>query len=131
MKYVFGASGAVETELAFGTLHISSNEEIGFRPFQLLVSSIVGCSGGLLKTILEKKKIQYDSIEMDVKVERNPEEANKITKIALHFIVYGENLKEETLQKSLNLAMKNCSMAQSVKGAIEIVETIEKREKTV
>ncbi|MDA3129858.1 OsmC family protein [Aliibacillus thermotolerans] len=85
MKFNFKDSGALEAEFEYGKLDISSNSELGFRPVQLLVSSLVGCSGGLLKKVMEKKRIAFDTIKMEVEIERNEEEANKVTKIVLHF----------------------------------------------
>lgn len=129
MKFNFKDSGALEAEFEYGKLDISSNSELGFRPVQLLVSSLVGCSGGLLKKVMEKKRVAFDTIKMEVEIERNEEEANKVTKIVLHFIVFGKNLSISKVQKSLDLAIKNCAMIQSVNSAIEVVETIEVREK--
>ncbi|GFZ90076.1 osmotically inducible protein C [Compostibacillus humi] len=128
MKFKLSQTGAFEAEFEYGKIEISSNTELGFRPLQLLVSSLAGCSGGLLKKVLEKKRITFDSIEIETDIERNEKEANKVTKIALHFIVYGINLNLTQVQKSLDLAVKNCAMIHSVNSAIEVVETIEVRE---
>lgn len=128
MKFQLGETGAFNTTVEYGTLDISGNSELGFRPYQLLVSSIAGCSGGVLRRVLEKKRIAFDTIEIEAEVERNEKEANRITRIALHFIVYGKDLDLKQVQKSLEVSSKNCSMVQSVKDAIEIIETIEVRE---
>jgi putative redox protein len=127
MKFHVGENGEVQGDFEYGKLDISSNPEIGFRPVQLLISSLAGCSGGVLKKVLEKKRISFDSIEIESDIERNEEEANRVTKIALHYIVSGKNLDLYKVQKSLELAVKNCAMVQSVKDAIKIVETIEVR----
>lgn len=128
MKFNLGETGAFEAEFEYGKIDISSNAELGFRPVQLLVSSLAGCSGGLLKRVLEKKRIVFDTIEIEADIERNEKEANKVTKINLHFIVFGDNLSQKQVQKSLELAVKNCSMIQSINSAIEVIETIEVRE---
>lgn len=125
MKYRLTETGAFQTELEYGTLTISGNSELGFRPFQLLVSSIAGCSGSVFKKILEKKKIAYDEIEIDARVERDEKQANKVTKIELQFTVIGQNLDIEQLEKSLHIASKNCSMVQSVKDAITVIEKVQ------
>lgn len=128
MLFKLGETGAFESEFDYGKLNISSNTEIGFRPVHLLVSSIAGCSGGVFKRILEKKRIGFDTIHIEADVERNKKEVNRVTKIALHYIVYGKNLDLSQVQKSLDLAMKNCSMVETVKNSIDIVETVEVRE---
>ncbi|MDY0395789.1 hypothetical protein RWE15_16945 [Virgibacillus halophilus] len=45
---------AMETTVGFGDLVISANDELGYRPFQLMVASIVGCSGSVFKKNPEK-----------------------------------------------------------------------------
>lgn len=128
MKFQLQQSGAFEAELQHGKINISSNTEIGFRPVELLVSSIAGCSGGMLKTILGKRRIDFESIEIEAEIERNEKEAYKVTKVALHYIVYGKNLSLTKVQQSLDIAVKNCAIVQSVNNSIEIIETIEVRE---
>lgn len=128
MKFKLSESGAFRGNFEFGELSVSGNSEIGFRPFQLLVSSIVGCSGSVFRTVLDKKRISYDTIEIEASVERDEQKANKVTKIELHFIIEGKNLNLDQLQKSLIVSLKNCAMVQSVIDAITIEETIEIRE---
>lgn len=125
MKFTMTDTGTFKSAFEFGELTVSGNAEIGFRPFQLLVASIGGCTASVFRKVLEKKRIAYTNMEFTAAVERNPDEADKVTKISIHFIVTGEGLSLEQIQKSLAVASKNCSMSQSVKGAIEIVETVE------
>lgn len=114
-----------KANVEYGELHVAGNEEYGFRPYQLMVASIAVCSGGVLRTILEKKKLKVDDITIDTDVLRNAEKANRIEKISIHYTIKGENLKEDQIQKAIHLANKNCPMAQSVAGSIEIEETFE------
>ncbi|WP_456272065.1 OsmC family protein [Bacillus sp. AK031] len=117
--------GGFYTDLPFGKLEVSGNEEFGFRPYQLMVSSLAVCSGGVLRKILEKQRIAFEDISISADVIRNEEEANKIESVKLHFVIKGEGLKEEKLQKAMDLTRKNCSMVQSVIGSIEVEETFE------
>jgi putative redox protein len=117
--------GGFVTDLSYGQLDISGNEEYGFRPYQLMVSSIAVCSGGVLRKILEKQRISFEDISIIAEVTRNEEKANRIEKVALHFTITGDNLKEEKIQKAMELTRKNCSMVQSVIGSIEVEETFE------
>jgi|SRR5690625_4305866 len=124
MKYEFH-EGKVTTELGFGTLNISSDDTKGFRPFQLLVSSVAACSGAVFKRVLEKRRIDYDSFTIDASVERNEKQANRIEIIQLIFKVSGQDLNREQLEKSLAISSRNCAMVRSVKDSIKIVEKIE------
>jgi putative redox protein len=114
-----------KTEFEYGELHIAGDEAYGFRPYQLLVSSIAVCSGGVLRKVLEKKRLHVEDMAIRADVTRNENEANRIEKIHLHFIIKGENLNQEKVAKSLEVARKNCPMVRSVEGSIEITETFE------
>lgn len=124
MWYKMREEEGFETDLEYGKLIISGNEELGYRPFQLLVSAVAVCSGGVLRKVLTKKRISFEDIQIHAEVERNDAEAGRIEKIHLHFVVKGQ-LSETQLQKSLEVTRKNCSMVQSVKDSIEVTESYE------
>lgn len=125
MKFEMTEHGfATETE--FGTLEISSNEEKGFRPYQLMVSSIAACTGGVMRKILEKKRMPVKSITIEVKeVIRSNDGASRLEKIHYHIIVEADGLTNEKMPKLMDLTHKNCSMYQSVIGSIDIEQTYE------
>ncbi|MFG6118854.1 OsmC family protein [Thalassobacillus sp. B23F22_16] len=121
----FMRENGIRTQLEYGELNISSNEEFGFRPYQLMVSSIVGCSVGVYRKILDKQRVKYEDIKVTVDVTRNPDVANRIEKVAIHYIVKGHNISRDKLQKNLEIARNNCSMVQSVKDSIDVQETVD------
>lgn len=124
MELNFTDTGA-KTVADYGELIISGDETKGFRPFQLMVASIASCSGFVLKQILEKQRIEIDSLSVQTSVERNEADANKIEKITLHYIIKGTDLDRDRMDKNLALSRKNCSMVRSVETSIKIIETIE------
>ena len=115
-----------ETNLEFGKLTISGDETKGFRPYQLLVSSLVGCSGGVLRKVCEKMRMPVEEMEIDVvEVVRNPEEASRLEKVHIHFILKGSNLDATKMERAMALTKKNCSMVRSVDQSMEVIETFE------
>lgn len=114
-----------ETSVEFGTLQISGDAEYGYRPFQLLVSSVAVCSGGVLRKVLERMRMSYEDISVQAKVTRVEEEANRVSDIHLHFVIKGRELSQEKVEKALKVTRKNCSMVQSVKDSINITESFE------
>ncbi|MFC5713236.1 OsmC family protein [Thalassorhabdus alkalitolerans] len=124
MKFIMQEQG-FSTETEFGSLQISGNEKYGFRPYQLLVSSIAVCSGGVLRKVLEKKRIEVRDITVDADVTRNNEGAQEIQKVHLHFVINAPNANDEQIKKSLEVTRKNCSMVQSVQESIHITESFE------
>lgn len=123
MEYLF-KEDRVEANLSHGTLIVSRDEKIGFRPYELLVSSIAGCSGSVFKQIFEKQRMDVKEFKITTEVERNEEKANRVGKIILTFHLKGTDLNEQKLRKNLTISQKHCSMVQSVQGAITIEEKL-------
>lgn len=112
------------TQLEYGELQVSGDAQYGFRPYQLLVSSVAVCTGGVLRKILEKQKVEFSDITIKADFKRNDKGAEEVTAIHLNIAITGSNLREEKLKKAMHLAHKNCSMTQSVKGCIEVTESL-------
>ncbi|MCM3573662.1 OsmC family protein [Mesobacillus subterraneus] len=113
------------TETGFGRLDVAGDDQYGFRPYQLLVSSVAVCSGGVLRKVLEKMRMDIKDIHIQADAERVEEEANRVSKITVHFRISGNNLDGKKIEKAMALTRKNCSMVQSVVGSIEVEETFE------
>ncbi|MGO1060873.1 OsmC family protein [Planococcus sp. FY231025] len=124
MKFSMTENG-FSGDLPYGELNVSTNEEFGFRPYQLLVASIAVCSGGIIRKILEKKRMPAEDIQVEVKeIVRIDEEAGRVAKVHLHFIIRGD-VDPSKMQGILELTHKNCSMVRSVENSMEVVETYE------
>lgn len=123
MKFQF-TNGKFETQFGDERLTIARNNEEGIRPFQLLISSMAGCSGLVFNQIIEKQRIELDEFYISADYERNEAESNRVEKIILTFHVKGKDLNEEKLQRNLQLTRKNCAMIRSVDDSIEIIEQL-------
>ncbi len=124
MKFTMTENGFAG-DLPFGTLNVSTNEEFGFRPYQLMVASLAICSAGVLRKVLEKKRTPAEDIQVEVKeIVRVDEEAGRIAKVHLHFIIKGD-INESKMDLNLELTRKNCSMVRSVEDSMEVIETYE------
>lgn len=113
------------TETSFGRLDVAGDDAHGFRPYQLLVSSIAVCSGGVFRKVLEKMRMEIKDIHIKADADRVEAEANRVSRITVHFRIEGKNLDEKKIEKAMVLTRKNCSMVQSVIGSIEVEETFE------
>ncbi|HSO57375.1 MAG TPA: OsmC family protein [Paenisporosarcina sp.] len=108
-------------DLGFGSLPISPNDTIGYRPYELFVSSLIGCSGTLLGNILKKKRVEHKKIEMIVSSVRNPDRANRIEQLSITaYVQSDQSLSEQNALKIADLVIKNCGMIQSVIETIDL-----------
>lgn len=113
-------------QLEYGFLPISPNTEMGYRPMELFVSSLTGCSTSVLANILEKKRIDYKRMDVIVSAIRNTEEANRIEQLTFNVAVQTDTEdKQKQAEKIAGLVLKNCGMIQSVIGSIDIHYQIE------
>lgn len=122
MELIMEENGFV-TSVEYGELHISGESQYGFRPYQLMVASIAGCSAGVLRKVLTKMRLEFHDIKISTRVERNEEKANRIEKVHLHFVIQGASLRQDKVEKAIAVARKNCSMVQSVKDSIQVTES--------
>ena len=119
-------NGKLIGHLEYGFLPISPNIEMGYRPMELFVSSLTGCSTSVLANILAKKRIDYKRIDVQVSAVRNSEEANRIEQLTFNVAVQTDSEdKQKQAEKIAGLVLKNCGMIQSVIGSIDIQYQIE------
>lgn len=100
-------------------LPISGTGELGYRPSQLFTSAIAGCFGEMLIHVCRKKRISYEGMTITPEMTRAGA-VNKISCIHLHILFEDINTSDEQIDKVITLALKHCSMVQSVKGSIDI-----------
>lgn len=105
----------------YGQLDVSPDDSSGYRPYELFVSSMIGCSGAILRKILTKKKQPFTSIKAEISSVRNSEAANRIEQLSVTaFVVTEKPLSNEQEEKIAQLVIDNCGMLQSVKGSIDL-----------
>ncbi len=120
----------INGELQFSSISISPNESYGYRPYELFISAIIGCSGSLLRNILKKQRYTFELIEMEVTTKRNPNHANRIEKLSIISSVKSDrSIDPKQAEKIANLVIKNCGMLQSVNQTIDISFVIQSVER--
>jgi len=93
----------------------------GFRPMQLLLSAIGGCSAIDVISILKKQKQVITDFEIEVEGDREKiEDYSLWRKIVLHFIIKGE-VEPEKANKAVKLSLdKYCSVSKTLEPTATI-----------
>lgn len=96
-------------------------ENLGFRPMQLLLAAIGGCSTIDIVGILKKQRQEIEDIRITVDGEREPNvEPSLFQTIHVHFELTG-NLDEEKVRRAVDLSMqKYCSVAKTLEKTATI-----------
>jgi putative redox protein len=98
----------------------SGGADSAARPVEVLLSSLGGCTGMDVISVLRKKKTEPTSLKIEIDDERAPEYPKVITKIHLTYRVIGD-VPEENLVKAIELSLaKYCPIANTLGGVSEI-----------
>lgn len=90
------------------------------RPVEVLLSSLGGCTGMDVISILRKMKTEPRSLQIELQDERAPDYPKVIQKIHLIYKVTGE-VPEENLIKAIEMSLaKYCPIANTLSGVSEI-----------
>lgn len=96
-------------------------EDKGFRPMQMLLAALGGCSTIDIVSILKKQRQPVEDIGITVEGERESGvEPSLFKDIHVHFTLTG-NLDEDKVRKAVDLSMeKYCSVAKTLEKTATI-----------
>lgn len=116
-----GQSGSGHTIMMDGPEEVGGRN-LAARPMEMLLMGLGGCSTFDVVSILKKSRQSVTGCEVEIRSERADTEPKVFTKIDLHFIVTGENLKESAVQRAVSLsAEKYCSASIMLERAGVVV----------
>jgi putative redox protein len=112
-------------------IHIDAATEAGgngqgFRPMQLLLAGLGGCSGIDVISILKKQKQPLVDIAITVTGEREKGVVPSLfTETHVHFLLTGD-LDEEKVRKAVSLSVeKYCSVARTLEKTARVTHSFE------
>lgn len=97
-------------------------QNLGPRPMEMLLLGLGGCTSFDVMSILKKSRQDVTDCVAEITAERADEVPSVFTKIHVHFIVKGNNLKENLVKRAVSLsAEKYCSASIMLeKAGVEI-----------
>jgi putative redox protein len=88
----------------------SGGRNIGFRPMEMLLLGMGGCTAFDVVMILEKGREKVTSLEIELEAERAETEPKVFTRIKLIYKLKGKNLKPASVERAIKLSEeKYCS----------------------
>lgn len=99
---------------------------MGIRPMEMLLLGVGGCSSFDVVQILQKGRNNIVNCVTEVTAERVDAVPSVFSKIHLHFIVSGHDLKASIVERAVKLsAEKYCSASIMLSKAVEITHDFE------
>ncbi|AFN73967.1 OsmC/Ohr family protein [Melioribacter roseus P3M-2] len=98
--------------------------DAAIRPKELILIALGGCTGSDVAVILKKKKVKFDSFEMNIKAEVQETHPQVFTKIHLEYVFYGKDIPKEAVERAIELSQKTyCSVTAMLQKSVEITHS--------
>ena len=99
-----------------GNLMINDGEdsdEIAYKPKALMLSSLAGCSGLDVASLIKKMRLKVERFYIDVEAELTDEHPKYYHKVAITYHFFGPELDKDKLQKAIDLSVeKYCGVME-------------------
>jgi putative redox protein len=99
---------------------------LGFRPLELILAGLAGCTGMDVISILRKKRQQVTDYRVEVWGTQETDYPHAYTDISLRHIVTGEAVSEDAVKRAIQLSEdKYCPAYAMLSKAATITSTFE------
>jgi putative redox protein len=100
-----------ESDNPRGQLMMDASEEFGgtnsgLAPKAMMLSSLAGCSGLDVVSVLNKMKVKIDDFKMVIEGELTEEHPKYYHKVTVDYHFYGKDLKEKKIKKAVDLSIE-------------------------
>jgi putative redox protein len=102
-------------------------ENDGFRPPELLLIGLAGCTGMDVISVLTKKRQQVTAFEVKVHAERAEKDPQAFTSFAVEYVVTGKNIDPAAVKRAVELSETTyCGVMATLRhaGPVELTTTI-------
>ena len=126
IKAVNTGGMAFEVEQNGHTFWLDASPSVGGTnkgplPKPLMLSSLAGCTGMDVASILSKMKMPYDSMTIEIDANLTDQHPKVYDKIHLKYIFKGDNLDLGKIEKAINLSQdKYCGVTAMLAKTAEI-----------
>ncbi len=104
----------------------NGGRNLGIRPMEMILLGVGGCSSFDVVQILQKGRHNIVDCLTEISAERVDTIPSVFSKIHLHFVVSGEDLKEAAVERAVRLsAEKYCSASIMLGKVVEITHDFE------
>lgn len=115
--------------LPLGTATSEGGLDDGFRPMELLLVGLAGCTSMDVISIMKKKQQDVNAFEVKVHADRAPEHPKIFTNIEMEYILTGRNLDPVAAKRSVELSeTKYCPAIAMLRKAVNITTRITLRQ---
>ena len=105
-------------------------ENLGVRPKALMLTSLAGCTGMDVVSLLKKMRAEVEGLEIDVNGELTNEHPKYYKKVHIEYRFYGKEFKKDKIEKAIRLSQdRYCGVSEMFRQFAEITIDIKYIEK--
>ena len=110
---------------SFNNVKIEVDGKAGFSPKALLLTGLAGCSGIDVVEVLEKMRVPFADLTIEVEAEQTDEHPRVFKDIHMEFILKTGEENRDKVKKAVDLSLdKYCGVAAMLKKNSKIIYTI-------
>ena len=122
----FEGRGAFGHTLITDASREAGGKESGFKPTELLLFGVAGCTGIDIVRILQKQRQKLRSLEIRVEGEQNEDYPKPFHTIRVHYVARGDGLDPDKLAKAIGLSeSKYCVVSQTLEQPSRVTTSFE------
>jgi len=125
IKWVENASFLAESDSGHAVLMDGppdgGGRNLGPRPMELLLMGTGGCTAYDVVAILKKQRQKISDCVAEIDAERADSDPKVFTKIHIHFIVTGKDLKPESVARAIDLSAEKYCSASIMLGKTAVI----------
>lgn len=108
----------------------NGGENSGLRPKALMLSSLAGCSGLDVASLMKKMKLEVRAFEIQTEANLTDEHPKFYDAVTISYHFFGSNLVEDKLQKTVDLSVERyCGVMEMFRQFAAITTEIHLHEK--
>lgn len=130
VKWIEGVAFMGETESGHAFVMDGAPEgggrNLGPRPMETVLAGTGGCTAYDVVAMLRKSRQDVDDVVLEIEADRAASDPKVFTRIHFHFVVKGRNVRQEAVERAIELsATKYCSASIMLGKTAEITHDFE------
>ena len=114
-----GGSFKIDADTSVG------GQDLGLRPKALMLTSLAGCTGMDIISLLKKMRAEVDNLDINVSGELTDEHPKIYKKVHVEYCFYGKDFKKDKIEKAIKLSQdRYCGVMEMFRQFAEITITI-------
>lgn len=109
-NYKFEGKSAFGHKIVTDASKTVGGEEAGYKPTELLLYGIAGCTGVDVVRLMKKQRQEMTSLEIEVTAEHNEDYPKPFHTFNIKYTARGKNLEEKRLKKAISMSEEKYCM---------------------